>query len=235
MTVPTVVIVRVNSKPEYEHGAQRWLASYRKHIPTISHKLVVINRYQDGPDGSFDDVATDYMRYDNGGWDCGAWQFAGKNIEAELLVCFNSSTVITGDGWLERFVDAVEIHGEGLYGPLASFEIIPHIRTPCMIFDPKVINGYPVEVTDRAGTYQFEVFGFGKHTPNFTQWARANGFKTMLVAWSGVYDQPQWRTPKNVFRNGDQSDLIVRDRHCEAYEVSSPEGKAILEKLADGR
>lgn len=230
----TVVFVRVCGKPEYEPGAQRWLASYRKHMPAMPHDLVVINRYQDSPNGSFDDVASEYMRYDGFGWDCGAWQFAGRNINAELLVCFNSSTVIQGNGWLERFVAAVEQHGEGVYGPLASFEIVPHLRTPCLAFAPKVINGYPAQVNDRQDTYRFEVFGY-PDPPNFTQWARAQGYQTRLVTWSGCYDQPQWRTPKNVFRNGDQSDLLIRDRHCEAYEISTPEGKAVLEKLANGQ
>lgn len=232
---PTVIFVRVCGKPEYEPGAQRWLASYRAHKPKIPHELVVINRYKDGPDNSFDDVATAQVRYDGLGWDCGAWQFAGKNIPAELLVCFNSSTFIMGDGWLERIVEAVETHGEGLYGPLASFEIIPHIRTPCMIFTPRVINRYPAEVVDRQSTYSFEVFGFTGGPENFTQFTRAGGFKTMLVTWSCVYDLPQWRTPKNIFRNGDQSDLIVWDRHAEAYSISDAAGKAVLEKLADGR
>ncbi len=232
--IPTIVFVRVCGKPEYEHGAQRWLASYRKFKPKAPHWLMVINRYQDSVDGSFDDVATGYLRYDGGGWDCGAWKFAGRNIPTDLLVCFNSSTYVTGDGWLERILEAVETHGEGLYGPLASYEIIPHIRTPCMIFTPNVINGYPGEVNSREDTYRFEVFGFPGGPLNFTQWARAAGFKTMMVTWSGVYDLPAWRFPKNVFRDGDQSDLMVWDRHCEAYAISSPEGKATLEKLANG-
>lgn len=231
---PVVVFCRVVSKPEYDHGAQRWANSYAKHLPKIPHDLVIIDRYADHTDNLFDDLSPSYIRYNGGGWDCGAWQFAGKNIPAELLVCFNSSTFIMGDGWLERIVEAVETHGEGLYGPLASFEIIPHIRTPCMAFTPDVINDYPATVNDREDTYRFEVFGFS-NVPNFTQWTRVAGFKTMLVTWSGVYDLPQWRTPKNVFRNGDQSDLLIRDRHCEAYEISTPEGQAVLEKLADGR
>jgi len=67
-----------------------------------------------------------------------------------------------------------------------------------------------------------------------TQWARQQGYATRLVTWSGDFDQPDWQQP-NVFRQGDQSDLIVRDRHCEAYAVSDAAGKAQLEHLAYGR
>ncbi len=231
----TVVFVRVVTKPEYNHGAEHWLNTYEAYDADYSHNLVVINRYADAPDQMFDDVGARYMRYDGGGWDCGTWQFAGKNIDTDLLVCFNSSTYIMGHGWLKRFVDAVEEYGDGLYGPLTSYEIVPHVRTPCMIFQPKVVNDYPAQVNNREDTYRFEVFGYDQFTPNFTQWTRKSGLRTMLVTWDGVYDLPEWRNPPNIFRRGDQSNLITKDRHCEAYEISDAEGKTKLENLADGK
>lgn len=234
---PTVVFVRVVTKPEYDHGATQWLRSYLRYRPQIDHDLVIINRYADpAMDDEFSVASAmagaKWMRYDGGGWDCGAWQFAGANIESDLLVCFNSSTYVTGPGWLERFVEAARLCGDGLYGPLASYEIIPHIRTPCMAFQPHVIRDYPCPVLSREDTYRFEVFGF-PGVPNFTQWVRQKGLATMLVTWDGFYDQPEWRTPPNIFRRGDQSNLIVKDRHCEAYEVSDAEGKRTLTGLAD--
>ncbi len=212
----------------------RWLESYMNFKPECQHEVIIINRYADSPDKMFDSIATKYLLYSGGGWDCGTWKFAGQNIDTDLLVCFNSSCVITGDGWLKRFVDAVEEHGDGLYGPLTSFDIIPHVRTPCMIFQPKIVNVYPGMVENREDTYRFEVFGYPDGTPNFTQYTRMNGYKTMLVTWDGVYDLPDWRKPPNIFRRGDQSNLIVKDRHCEAYEVSDDRNKAMLETLADG-
>ena len=231
----SVIFVRVVTKPEYSHGAQRWLDAYNWNKAGYEHELVIINRYADNPDTMFDGLGAKHLRYDGGGWDCGAWQFAGKNIKTDLLVCFNSSTYVTGNGWLQRFVDAVEKHGDGLYGPLTSYEIVPHVRTPCMIFQPKIINDYPMEVQSREDTYRFESLGWPNGVPNFTQWVKHNGQKTILVTWDGSYDLWQWRTPPNIFRRGDQSNLIVKDRHCEAYEVSDAKGKAKLEALADGK
>ncbi len=227
-----VVFCRVNTKPEYDHGAKRWAESYLYHEAGHPHELVIINRYADPKHKLFSHATQ--MRYDGGGWDCGAWQFAGKNIDTDLLVCFNSSTYVTGDGWLRRFVNAVEAKGDGLYGPLTSYEVFPHVRTPCMIFQPHVINDYPHEVQSRDDTYRFESCGWPDGTLNFSQWVKRKGLPTPLVTWDGVYDLSQWRAPKNIFRRGDQSNLIVKDRHCEAYEVSDAEGKARLEKLADG-
>lgn len=232
-----VVFVQVgHSKPEYQHGEKRLVDSWVKHSSGHPYELVVINRYTDpGPTDDIFPGQVMKLRYDGGGWDCGAWQFAGRNIDTDLLVCFNSSTYVTGDGWLRRFVEAVEKHGDGLYGPLTSYEIIPHVRTPCMIFQPHVIKDYPVEVNSREDTYRFESFGFSRDVPNFTQWVARKNLATMLVTWDGEYDLPNWRKPDNIFRRGDQSNLIVKDRHCEAYEVSQPEGRRVLEALADGR
>lgn len=224
----TVVFVRVVTKPEYAHGEQRLLESYLKYPPEIKHELVIIDRQGDSPD---DVPGAKHLRYDGGGWDCGAWQFAGKNIDTELLVCFNSSCYITGWLWLDRFVSAVENHGDGLYGPLTSNEISPHVRTPCMIFQPNVILEYPAEVKTREDTYRFESMGFGP-VPNFTQWTAQRGFAVRLVTWYGDYGMDTWRDPSNIFRKGNQHALIVRDRHCDAYEASDEAGKAMLEDLA---
>ncbi len=146
-----MVMVRVVTKPEYRHGEQRLLDSYLKFDAGHPHDLVIIDRCGDSPD----DVAfAKHVRYDGGGWDCGAWLWAARNIQSELLFCFNSSTYLTGDGWLKKFVTAYETYGKGLYGPLASYEIIPHIRTPCFVFNPDALNQYPKECEDRESTYR---------------------------------------------------------------------------------
>lgn len=224
----SVVFTRVVTKPEYRHGEQRLLESYLKYKTDVPHDLYIIDRYGDSPD---DVPGAKHLKYMGGGWDCGSWQFAGKNIDTDLLVCFNSSTYITCHLWLKRFVEAVEKYGDGLYGPLTSNEVMPHVRTPCMIFQPHIINSYPVEVTDRQGTYQFESMGF-PHTPNFTMWTKLQGYATMLVSLYGAFGMSEWREPANIFRRGNQSACLVKDRHADAYDASDEAGKRKLEELA---
>ena len=103
-----------------------------------------------------------------------------------------------------------------------------------MVFQPHVINDYPHQVETRQDTYRFECLRWPDGTGTFTEWVIKKGLKTMLVTWDGEYDLPDWRKPPNIFRRGDQSNLIVKDRHCEAYDVSDAEGKAKLEGLANG-
>jgi hypothetical protein len=231
----SVCFVRVNGKDQYNEGARRWLDSYLEHRPEMQHEVVIINRYQNAefdPNDPF--LIFNQTLYTGGGWDCGAWKFAGQNIPADLLICFNSSTRIMCDGWMERIVSAVDANGDGIYGPLTSLEIEPHVRTPCMAFQPHVINEYPQEVPDRESTYRFESMGYPDGTPNFTLWGRSKGYQTRLVTCDGDYDIGMWRMPPNIFRRGDQSNLLVMDRHCDAYAASNAENKARLERLADG-
>lgn len=236
MNRPVVVFVRVNGKPEYEAGAQRWLASYRHFKPEMPHDLLIINRYAYAPDDSFDGLGATEVRYDGGGWDCGSWRFAARLLpDAPLLVCFNSTCRIQSAGWLEAFAEALERNGLGLYGPLASYEICSHIRTPCMAFAPQVAASYPEEVNSREDTYRFEVFGYPSGVPNFSQWAQQQGYPVRLVTRDGDYAQPEWRTPPGIFRRGAQDNLWVHDKHCDAYSASDAENKERLERLADGR
>jgi hypothetical protein len=46
---------------------------------------------------------------------------------------------------------------------------------------------------------------------------------------------PHWRKPENIFRRGDQSNLLVWDRHTEIFAKASEEERAKLAKLSDGQ
>lgn len=232
----TVVCIRVNGKDQYNEAIVRWSKSYIRFKPRIDHELVCVNRYADNPDALLDALVTRYVRYDGGGWDVGTWQFVAKTFYTDLLVCCNTNTYFWKSGWLERFVEAVEQNGQGLYGPMASNEVNPHIRTPCMVFQPEVIAGYPHEVQTREDTYRFESMGWPDGTPNVTQWVRRSmGYKTMLVTWDGCYGPEDWRMPANIFRRGDQSNCIVKDHHCDYYTNAGEVDKRQLEMLANGR
>lgn len=227
----TLVTIRVVGNPNYDALTQRWIDTYTRFKPKIPHELIVVNCDHDKPDGLFDPLATRYLRYDGGGWDCGTWQFVGKTVDTDLLVCCNTSTYFWKEGWMERFAEETEKNGYGLYGSMASYELSPHLRTPCYVFQPKVMVDYPILINSRQRTYTFECAG-GRDT--FTMYCHRRGFRTLLVTWDGCYDMPLWRTPPNIFRRGDQSNILVKDRHALHYEVVSEEEKAKLARVADG-
>lgn len=219
-----VLFTRVVTKPMYLGTEHRRWETYLQFRPTIPHELIIVNRYADADPGPYEGVATRFIRYDGGGWDCGTWKDVGGSLDADLVVCCNSSLYFVRSGWLDRLVDEFARHGTALYGPLASLLCNPHLRTPCLAFPPEVVRGYPEAIVNRDNTFQFEALGYPR-TPNFTMWCRSKGWKTWEVTWDGCYDLPDWRRPANIYSKGDQSNCLVRDRHCDLYYNSTPEVK----------
>lgn len=229
----SLVTIRVPAKPMYDEVTSRWQNTYLKFMPEIEHELIVVD--SDMPESRqspIDRFISKRFVYDGGGWDCGIWQFVGKKVETDLLVCCNTSTYFERSGWLERLVDAASKHGKGLYGPMGSLNYYPHIRTPCMVFQPDVITGFPWLVKSRDQTYAFECLA-GRE--NFTLWCVDRGFVVKQVTWDGEQSIEDWRKPDNVFWKGDQSNVVVKDRHANRYDTGTEESRLQLNREANGK
>lgn len=166
-------------------------------------------------------IVTRFEVYSGTGQDIGAFLEFGKNTTSDLLVCLGVKIHFWKSGWLKRLVEAYEQVGEGLYGPMGSYEVgaygslpLPnyHLRTTCFACTPRLLNDYPYEVHNREDCFRFE---FGDRC--FTRWVETQGYPVRMVTWSGIWTKDTWRTPPNVFRKGDQSDLLVRDAHTDLY------------------
>lgn len=131
---------------------------------------------------------------------------------------------------MERFIQAWMKHGKCLYGFAGSYENNPHLRGPCMAFPPILARQYPHKITNREQCHKAE---WGEW--NLSQWAKRNGYPPLMVTWNEILPQAAWRKPANCFRRGDQSDMLVWDRHSVLWS-QLPEGpeKRLLQKSADG-
>lgn len=217
--------------PEYYIApTERFLKSWEQFKPTVPHEFVVVNCNPGKTDSMFDHVANRYIEYYGGGWDCGTYQFIANCVHADLVVCFNAFSFLWQHGWLEPIIYAAQQNGAGVYGPTASYESNPHIRTPCIAFTPALMREYPHLANNRFTAVQFE-----SGPDNFSLWAHKNGYPTLLVTKEGSYALDDWRKPANIFRRGDQSNVLVWDRHTEIYRNASPEEKRKLENDADTR
>lgn len=212
----------------YQAGEERFLARYKQFKPQTPHRLLVVNCAPIPRLDKWDDVITDYAAYTGFGSDCGTYQHVGRELDCDLVVAFNTLAYPWRDGWLEPLVRCREQYGPGVYGPTASYEGHAHLRTPCIAFSPDAIKVYPYVTDTRDKAVQFE-----SGPMNFSLWAYLSGMACRMVTPQGSYEMCDWRTPDNIFRRGDQSNTLVRDRHFDVYDAANPTEKRRLEYEAD--
>ncbi len=215
---------------DYETSAKRFLETYNHFRPSIPHELVIVNCGSETHDGLFDSIASRYESDFTGGFDCGSWQHVGGRQDCDLVVGLNTHTYFWRDGWLEPIVKCAEKYGQGVYGVGGSYEQHPHLRTPCIAFSPNVVREYPyvIDTRELAGWFEFG-------PDNFSLWARKNNYACRLVTPNNSYGMTDWRKTRNGFRQGDQSEVLVFDRHTEIYANADRATKLHLQKAANNQ
>lgn len=214
---------------DYSSGEHRFLETYRKFLPKIPHDLLVVNCGHHNEFIPWDSLVTSYAYYDGFGSDCGTYQFIGKTLDCDLVICCNTIVHFWREGWMEPFVMARTKYGPGVYGPTASFENHPHLRTPCIAFEPSIMRRYPHVCDSRQKAVSFE-----SGSDNFSLWASKQGIPSILVLRGGFREIKDWRRDENIFRRGDQSNCLVWDRHTEVWAKAGPQEKRLLSQSADG-
>lgn len=182
-----------------------------------------------GPGVTTESECLHWHFYDGAGKDIGAHQKVARELTGDFAVFFATVAYLWKAGWLGRLKSAFEQFGEGLYGSMASYENSPHIRTSCFACHPKLLAAYPVLIDTVEKCVMFESCQGG-----FTDWVISKGLPCKMVTWDGVYDKPDWRKPANIFRRGDQSNCLTRDRYTDQYDAASPDERSALEARANG-
>lgn len=217
---------------DYEESTARFVESYTRFKPPVPHDLVVGNCGSYKPDGLFDSLASDQITVLSRGYDTGSYQELNRVLlDYDLVVACNTHVHFHRADWLDALASAARFFGPGVYGATASYENHPHLRTPCIAYHPGILAEYPLRVTDRGQCCLFE------HGPaNFSLWSEGAGYPVMLVTGDrACWQRADWRKPPNIFRRGDQSNVLVRDRHTDLYAAAHTLQKADLERLADGK
>jgi hypothetical protein len=217
--------------PQFALPIQRFVSTYKAFPGNFPHELHVI--CNGGSPNSeiknlFSNAPPIYHEHDNGGWDIGAFLKAA-DVDCDMMLFLGTNTHFKRAGWLRRLIDACEKFGPGLYGPSASFDISPHIRTTAFMCDPRLLRGWTEDISRQKDRHKFEVGSI-----SITAAANRQGISCVLVTWDGFYLQNEWRKAPNIFRRGDQSNCLMFDRHHEIYESSTQKQKNRLGRMADG-
>lgn len=229
---PYVVDATSTTRQEFDDCARRFVATYKQFPPGIDHTLYIV--CSNGPRDAvceeiFKGMKVVYDQYNGLGWDIGCEQYMARKVPEDFIVSMTTRSYFHRAGWLKRFIEARNQFGEGLYGTTGSYEVSPHIRTAFYGVDTWIYREYPHTIDSRQKGFYFE-----SEIWSFTKFVESLGYPCIMVTWDGCYTKPHWRTPKNIFRSGNQSNILAFDRHSLIYEQADRNTKDMLKKYADG-
>jgi glycosyltransferase involved in cell wall biosynthesis len=240
MKIVLAYLIPIDDWASYGMSARKFADTYRLFPPGVEHQLLVV--CCNGPVTEqvkmlFQGSPATFSIYRGGGWDCGAAQHTAQTVDCDFLVIANARVYFQRAGWLRRLAEARVEYGEGLFGASASYETLPfvpgelnpHIRTSFYGYNPKIFRQYPHRIDSREKCYKFESGAW-----NFTRWFQERGDPCRMVTWDGCYEKQDFRKPPNVFRKGDQSNLIICDGQTDMYAQANPQRRVELETFANG-
>lgn len=221
---------------------ERFCHSMRNTEPGCEHTIALIVNDGKGNDTNielenwlrhqFDGLTFDIYYYHGGGCDIGSYQYFSEHATENVFQINCSSRVYAWKaGWLKRLVEAREMIGAGLFATSVSKESGRlHACLRCFGVDSDDFKKYPTKIVSRDQSGWFEC-GDG----NLMEWYQSQGLKTTAVYWDGFCDISEEGFSKcsteNIYRRGNQSQILVKDKHSLAYDEASPEEKLRLERM----
>ncbi|HUD73959.1 MAG TPA: hypothetical protein VMQ76_02730 [Terracidiphilus sp.] len=233
MKTAVVVPLPFDAWDTFEPFIKRLTDTFRKYPPSVDCQVWAMATKGTADAATralFDGINCRFVSYYHDGRDSGSWQFASWLMEENtFMVPMTSRTYFHRSGWLKRVVAAREHHGPGLYGLCANRETYAlHICCRCFGIDSNDFREYPHLINSQEAGHAFET-GDGIPEGPAHVWMRSRGKVAKIVMWDGVYDEPDWFTPANRFRHGDQSNVLVWDKHTDGYRDGTQEQRAQLE------
>jgi len=238
MSLPAIICYHVPAEtPEvwalFKPFVQRFADSMRKFHPGCDYSLAALISGFATPEiqKCFEGLTTLFITYTGAGMDIGAFQYYSRNCAPCFQVNCVARVYAHREGWLQKLVDARRIAGPGLYGTSVAIEQGRlHCCTRCYAFDSEDFKQYPHLIDCREKGPFFE-WGEG----NVLDWFISKGLAARAVYWSGVHlinEKGHWAIPDNIFRKGDQSNMLVFDKHTDLYRDADEKGKKALAAMS---
>lgn len=182
----------------------------------------------------FYSIKTKFIDYPDHGCDIGAAQWAaGLDTQGipKFIIGMTNWCYFHRKGWLKRYMEAREKHGQALYCVSTSKERgILHACTRAYAMDAEMWWRYPHIIDRREKGPMFES---GEWC--LTTWAQSKQYPVIQVTWDNERPLAESRHPdeKGIFRRGDQNAMLVWDRHTDIFRDVSSENKKRLANIAD--
>lgn len=215
--------------------SQRWARTYREYNAGCAHELIILccgAPADEHVKATYGGLFCTYDTYLGAGSDIGACQSALKKLSG-FVVCMSTPVYFWRPGWLRRLVEAREFFGDGLYGPMASYQNAPHIRTSCWGVDAATFQKYPHLIDCREKCCWAESYDHQGELWQISKWYASINKPALMVSWSEVSDKAHWRTPENIFRRGNQTNCLVWDQHVDVYNAAHYHERLDFAKQAD--
>jgi hypothetical protein len=239
MKTALLYIAPLDARETFRPFAQRWADSYRKFPPQVAHDIFICwscGKPTAEDKRPFHGLRYRSMFYGEAGFDIGAAQHVASQLNYDLFIAQTSRVYYWRDGWLERIVEARQ--GDHVYGAAVSWERCPlsplaapsnnaHLRTVFYGMSCDLWRKYPYRIDNREKGFLFESGEW-----NYADYYRAIGRETYLVGFDGVFPRKEWRNATHGFRQGDQSNALVRDKHADLYTKATTAQKRVLERNA---
>lgn len=234
MKVVLIYPLPFNVFSHYGPFAKRFADTFKQFPPEHDYELIVTCHWGEPTDGirqEFYDIKTRFYPYNQDGCQIGAQQHAaiGADMYDVFVIGFTGHAYFHRSGWLRKIIEARNRLGPGLYGVCDSAEGGKlHVRTSCYGVDNWIFQQYPYFVQSREDCTKFECgeWCFSEWYEKFTKRA------PVIVHWDSVVS-PGERVI-NGYRNGNQEQLLVWDRHTDLYRDADPNEKDRLAKLSFG-
>ena len=218
---------------KFKPDVERFCSTWNQFPPGIRCQLRVMCCGNDpSPEVTalFKGMYPTFERYDGGGADLGAQQQAALSAPQNTFqVNFTSRMYFHRAGWLKPLVAARNMYGPLLYGMSHSTEGTengPYVCTRGHCYDTDDFALYPETIDSKEEGFYFECV-------KMTRWFESIGRAASVVTWDSTL--PYIIGPKaveNGFRDGDQSQMLVWDRHTKIYADADDTEKKRLRTLA---
>jgi hypothetical protein len=222
-----------------ENHAQKFrnfVLSYKAFRPGIQHKLFIIfkgfvdSRHLSEGMEVFSSLEFTPVHTDDLSFDIGAYLATAKQIDAERICFLNTSTEIASHNWLAKLSNNLDVKNVGLVGATGSFESLSpidqqippfpniHIRSNAFMIE----RNHLIDILSRyAIRTKRDAYYVESGPASITRLTLRLGLSALIVGRDGRGYHPESWPRSWTFRQGDQSNLLVKDNVTRVFEQST--------------